>query len=517
MDSSSLLLSGRRREGIALAIIMQVATVFLVLRFIGIHAWDDGAITLAFSKTFAETGRIALTASSEQVEGFSSISWFLLNALAALFRPGFEQAIAVGQLLAATFVTVSLFFLSKLCRALAFPPLAEGLTLVCFAISGATIAETANGMEMTLLAASALAFVHATYFAPQRALAILALVLFVTTRFEAIFYLAFLLLPLWFRGRRAEMFLWASLGGAIFLGLAGLRWIIFSDILPNTIWAKMHAPYSVYGLRGFTRRIEAALELPRLVLPLLLAIGVGAAVQWKRQRCLTWPADWKACHVDLLLMPVIAAEIFSFVSSKNWGYAGRMQFFALPFALLLIVQVLLRIGLLADSRRRIAISLFIVTICFSWWNSARNNFSEMFYEATGSAYFEAKRSLVTPATFRNIGLKVEDIRQTLDRPTIVYLTPDVGGVGLCCANIRVVDIAMLTNRTLARDGYGALPSVLRDERPDVIEVHDVWAKDSKIYEDRLFVENYEPLVIRGSRFFLRKDVLDKVKRSGLAQ
>ncbi|MEN6542681.1 hypothetical protein [Parvibaculum sp.] len=517
MDSSSFLLSGRRSEGIALAIIAQVASVFLVLRFIGIHAWDDGAITLAFSKTFAETGRIALTASSEQVEGFSSISWFLLNALAALFRPGFEQAIAISQLFAAAFVTVSLFFLSKLCRALAFPPLAEGVTLVCFAISGATIAETANGMEMTLLAASALALVHATYFVPHRALAILALILFVTTRFEAIFYLAFLLLPLWFRGRRIEMLLWAALGGAVFLGLAGLRWIMFSDILPNTIWAKMHEPYSVHGLRGFTRRIEAAFELPRLVFPLLLATGVGAAIQWKRQRRLTWPADWKAGHVDLLLMPVIAAEIFSFVSSKNWGYAGRMQFFALPFALLLIVQVLLRMGLFADSRRRIAISLFIVTIGLSWWNSARIHFSEMFYEATGSAYFEAGRSLVTPATFRDVGLKVEDIRQVLDKPVIVYMTPDVGGVGLCCSNIRVVDIAMLTNRTLARGGYGALPSVLQDERPDVIEVHEVWATDSKIYETRPFAESYEPLVVGGTRFYLRKDVLEKVKRSGLAQ
>lgn len=303
----------------------------------------------------------------------------------------------------------------------------------------------------------------------------------------------------------------------MFLGLAGLRWAIFSDILPNTIWAKMHEPYSVHGLRGFTRRIEAALELPRLVLPLLLAAGVGAAVQWKRQCRLSWPATWRAGHADLLLMPVIAAEIFSLIASKNWGYAGRMQFFAFPFALLLVVQVLLWMGLFVDARRRIAISLLIVTIGFSWWNSARNNFSEMLYEATGGAHFEAERWLVTPATFRNVALKVEDVRKVLDRPTIVYLTPDVGGVGLCCSNIRVVDIALLTNRTLARNGYGALHSVLRDERPDIIEVHDVWATDSRIYEEPLFVENYEPLVIRGTRFFLRKDLFDKVKRSGLAQ
>src|SRR5271170_3679353 len=42
------------------------------------HCWDDGAITAAFSRTWAQSARIALTPGSPVVEGFSSVCWFLL-------------------------------------------------------------------------------------------------------------------------------------------------------------------------------------------------------------------------------------------------------------------------------------------------------------------------------------------------------------------------------------------------------------------------------------------------------
>jgi hypothetical protein len=82
---------------IVLAIAIQVAITAAVILLVKTRGWDDGAIALAYSKTFAATGRIALTPASEQVEGFSAIAWFLINALVALFRPSFDLAIAVSQ------------------------------------------------------------------------------------------------------------------------------------------------------------------------------------------------------------------------------------------------------------------------------------------------------------------------------------------------------------------------------------------------------------------------------------
>ena len=75
------------RTGIAIVVAAQFAALIAVSLLIGDNGWDDGAITLAFAKTFAHHGLVALTPHSETVEGFSSVSWFLLNALAALPRP----------------------------------------------------------------------------------------------------------------------------------------------------------------------------------------------------------------------------------------------------------------------------------------------------------------------------------------------------------------------------------------------------------------------------------------------
>ena len=82
----------RRSGGLAIVVLVQFAALTAVCLLIGDNGWDDGAITLAFSRTFAQDGLIALTRHSEVVEGFSSVSWFLLNAVAALAKQGYRPA-----------------------------------------------------------------------------------------------------------------------------------------------------------------------------------------------------------------------------------------------------------------------------------------------------------------------------------------------------------------------------------------------------------------------------------------
>jgi hypothetical protein len=67
---------------------------------------------------------------------------------------------------------------------------------------------------------------------------------------------------------------------------------------------------------------------------------------------------------------------------------------------------------------------------------------------------------------------------------------------------------LLTNRRLAREGYGAIAAVLMDEKPEVIEVHQHWARLPKLYELPEFIENYRPAIIDNTRFFVRNDVFD---------
>ena len=183
--------------GIALG--LQAFMIALIGFLVRANAWDDGAITLAFSRTFAATGHIALTAASEQVEGFSSITWFLINALINLFRPGFDGAILASQISAGIFLGVATAFMWLIARELRLQSGTTLAILIVFSLFGPAISEVANGMEMTLFAAAGLALVYALYFRENRSLLIVAVIVFLTTRYEAMIYYAVLLLPLLLR------------------------------------------------------------------------------------------------------------------------------------------------------------------------------------------------------------------------------------------------------------------------------------------------------------------------------
>jgi hypothetical protein len=89
----------------------------------GESTWDDGYITLAFARTFAETGHIRLTPFSEAVEGTTSPLWFLVMVAAyALGITGFYGFHLASQLLAAVCAAVAAVVLYQL-----FAPRPPGL------------------------------------------------------------------------------------------------------------------------------------------------------------------------------------------------------------------------------------------------------------------------------------------------------------------------------------------------------------------------------------------------------
>ena len=142
------------RLGLAIVLFVQFAALIAVCLLIGDNGWDDGAITLAFSRTFAHHGRVALTPYSETVEGFSSVSWFLLNALAALARPSYDARDPRLSGLAALCIVASTALLARTCALLRLDRIFTTLTVVTFAAWGCSFSEASNGMEMGLLAAA---------------------------------------------------------------------------------------------------------------------------------------------------------------------------------------------------------------------------------------------------------------------------------------------------------------------------------------------------------------------------
>jgi hypothetical protein len=492
----------RGRGALVALLALQGGVLLVAVLVIGVYGWDDGAITLAFSRTFAESGRIALTPVSDPVEGFSSVSWFLLNALVAVARPGFAGAILASQLLTLMTLVGSGLALDRLGRGMGIGDLARWGALGTFALMGPLFSETVNGMEMGLLTLSALLIVHGLYFDPHRRLAGLALTVFVATRFEAAFYLAFLLAPLLAEKRTREFVRWASVGAAVFVAIAVLRWILFDALLPNTIYAKMHAPYHLEGAPALRSRIEASHEILRMFVPALIVLAARAA--WLRAGRRTLG---RLARDYALWAPIAAAVSFALITGTNWGYVGRMQLFALPFVLLLVARV---VDALAGPTRTMGVALVVSVAALTLWSS-RVSLPIQSYRLSRSREFG-----VTPMGFSETALAVEKVRTALGLPRITFLTPDIGGSALCCPSLRIVDLGLLAEPRLARAGYGALDGVLEVERPEVIEVHAPWGALSGLYELDAY-RTYRPALIDRTRFYLRSDVADQLVTEGRAE
>jgi hypothetical protein len=461
----------------------QAALLLAAVRLVGAHGWDDGAITLAYARTFAESGRIALTPASEHVEGFSSVAWFGLNALVALARPGFTSAILASQLLTLITLVASGSVLHRLGRAIGLRATTRFAVLATFACLGPLFSETVNGMEMGLLTLCGLVIVHRLYFERNRLVVWAALAMFVATRFESAFYIAFLLAPLLLEKRFC-------------------RWYSFDALLPNTIYAKMHEPYHLAGFAAVRSRLFASREIFVLFLPALLVLVVRAL------HLRAWSGILGVLRSNrALVAPVAGAVAFAMITGTNWGYLGRMQFFALPFMLLLVAQATDVFAASSPIRHYALVwSIAGLTVCSSMIGAP--------FEQLRASRTDAMS--VTPAAFRETARAVEKVRTALGLPRIAFLTPDIGGVALCCPAIRVVDIALLTNRQLARDGYGVLGEVIDAERPEIIEAHGLWAKVSHLYELDAFGNGYQPTIIDHMRFYLRDDVADQLTARGNA-
>jgi hypothetical protein len=488
------------RRSVALVVLAQLAALIVVCLLIGDRGWDDGAITLAFARTFAGHGRVALTPRSEIVEGFSSVSWFLLNALAALARPSFRAAIIVSQVLSALSICASTVLLARTCALLRLDRLFATLTVVAFAAWGCSFGEAGNGMEMGLLAAAFLIMVN-ELLSPQPRMAWLSagVVLAVTTRFEALFYVGLLALCVLSVGeRRAFWGIALPCLGTVLL-LSCWRLVVFSDLLPNTYWAKRWPPYAVSGLVG---RVKGAWELPRFFFVPLVALAIArrfgfapAGTPWPPRRTLV-----------ILAGPILGAVVVGALVGESWGYRGRMPYFAFPLALSLCS--LLFSSWVNGKRTRLREAVVVGLFLFVTVKSKTGFPSDALKPVSQGGSF------VTPRTYAESGRVFRRFVSAAGLQQATVLTPDVGGLALCCDEFRVVDLAALSNRTLARQGPAALAEVLEAESPELIEAHWKWATLGALYDLPSFRAHYVPAFGGGTKLWLRRDVAEAIERNG---
>jgi hypothetical protein len=489
------------RRSIAGVVLAQFVVLVSVCLLIGDNSWDDGAITLAFSRTFARYGRVALTPRSEIVEGFSSVSWFLINSLAALARPSYRSTIAVSQILSALCICATTVVLARTCALLRFDRLFSTLTVIAFAAWACSFSEAGNGMEMGLLAAAFLILIN-ELLAPRPRLFCLGagVVLAITTRFEAVFYVALLALSvLTVPGRRAFWGIVLSCLGTALL-LSCWRLAVFSDVLPNTFWAKRWPPYAGFGPLD---RVSGLLELPSFFLLPLIGLAIARCSGFD----LTGALRSHRRTAMILAAPVLGAVLMGALIGSHWGYRGRMPYFAFPPALL-SAALLLSAWVNAQRtpfRVRAAVGLFVGAIATSMMG---------FPSGALAAAFEGGAFGVTPHTYAESGRIFRHFMSAAGLPRATILTADVGGLALCCDELRIVDLGLLSNRELAHGGPLALEKVLEAESPELVEAHWQWASSGDLYDLRYFHAHYVPAFGDRTKLWIRRDVADAIERNG---
>jgi len=488
------------RRGLAAVVLLQLAALLTVCVLVGDNGWDDGAITLAFSRTFAGHGAVALTPRSETVEGFSSVSWWLLNAAVAVARPSFASAILLSQVLAALSICGVTLLLARTCALLGLDRRWTTGTVIVFAAWGCSFSEASNGMEMGLLAVAILSMVNQLLSPrPRPAWLAVGAALAVTTRFEAALYVAALgAAVVTVRGRRA---FWGIAFGATatVLGLTVWRLVVFSDVMPNTIWAKRWPPYAGFGVLG---RLKGALELPIFFLA-PVAVLVGARLSGVPFGA---GAGTRGRAVRILIFPILAAVLMGVLTGEHWGYPGRMPYFAFPLGLALCALLLASWVKANPSRARLAIVAGAAVISLGL--SVRG-----FPFGSLAAAWHGGSFGVTPRTYAASGRMFRRFAAAAGLPHATILTPDLGGLALGDDEFRLVDLGLLANRTLAHRGPSAIGDVLAQESPELIEAHWEWASAGKLYDLPFFQTHYVPAYDSGTKVWLRRDVAAAIEKA----
>lgn len=491
-----------------------VAISIMISGLAGPYSWDDGAITLAFGQTLFESGEFALTPSSPRVEGSSSLLYTILNG-AIIWAGGldFYDAINASRILSALFLGATAFLLFKVLSGYMQDFYAFSAALI-YCIIPVNYMEVYNGMEM-----NAFAFLLVLYFhllRTQNYLALAVLPFLVLVRIEAGFYLLVVLLLSWWidtdEKNRYRVHLLAVL---ILISVLQLfRISYFGSFLPNTVLAKMHEPYSYEGLGGISLKIQGLVEfLQFYAVPIAALLIVLQISRWKAR-----------LQPEHLL--ILAFGFFALLSgsASTWGYDARMTLALLPTALVAVAYA----GHMpqGEATRSFSLAALLVGLTIGGYavatmDTSRALLSRLETGARYSALAEADVSNqepsapyeygwygITPENYRITGEAVEELSSRLGLDVIAFATPDVGGVGLCCSRLMVLDMALLTNPTLAANGYAHFEVYLTENRPDVIETHGVWSEVTRIYDGAYFQENYVPLVFRNTLFYLRQDHAD---------
>lgn len=467
------------------------------------NCWDDGAITAAFARTWAHTGRIALTPGSPTVEGFSSVLWFLLLSLPSFFLHDPNVGLIWMKVLAAGFAILSLRLIYLIAWRQFGDRSAAIVSTLLLACCYPTVMEVQNGMEMNLAALLMLLLFYVLTRKTGKlrlAYACLLGLLLLLTRFEMPFTLmllgsGFCYAAVRYQGRLHSLSM-SDLGRialvliACFFFIALWRRHEFGVWMPNTVYAKRFPPYRDWSTpaKFASTRLEAMGEPFHILGPaILISFGVWIYALYRRRLCFE---PFERIHPAILILGS-GGFLFGAAFGANWGYDGRMIAAMVPFLILSIVGVIF-FSVAQPSRIKITFALLLISQIFLWVR-----------------HIVRPPWAITMTAIEPIGIGADSVRLALHQDRLVVMMADVGSSSLCCDHLAVIDSGFLADPTLSHTGWPGFEAYFREVRPGLVETHSFWAQGSGIYTHGL-LDGYSIVAANGVRYFLRNDLFAKL-------
>ena len=493
-----------------LVVLALAAQIVVAWRYWGL-TWDDSAITLGFSRTFALTGKIEPTPGSGIVEGYSTTLWMLLMTVAAKFASTPTGLLAIAKISSlllnlANILLMRRWFLTwtnEICSNLIAGSIGCGLMFY----------ETINGMETPLILALVLAMLLLLPLSDRtgRFFYLLAGSALLLTRWEA----AWLLVPFVLVENSVRRAVLASTTWlTVFIVSNLVRWRYFGSILPNTVIAKRGVPYSepFRGLEVYRHLLEPVYIVASckvLIAVLAASLLFDRFVRGKREplferlrRALLRSWQLRFTFLFTLFALVLATAI-----GENWGPQFRSFYSAWPFLFCLLI-----LPVATDLRSR-ALPWATVAICLF----ALLRLSVRVHELS-SKDAPVYMAGATISNVASIDTDLTAIKTASHRQSLLFAGPDVGGILLYSDGIRVIDLGLLCDPVLARQRYAAIDSyVMQQRRPDVIEVHGMWTSLTNLHNSPLFRKLYRPVYVDGRRFFLSRNLIATIDPDRLTE
>ena len=457
------------------------------------------AITLGFARTFAHTGRIEPTPGSGIVEGYSTTLWMLLMAVAAKIASTPQTLLVIAKISTLLLNVLNLFLLRGWLTT--WMPEATASLIAGIFGCGYMFFETINGMETPILLMLVLAMVllSSRPGSVARWAFLLAGVGVVLTRWESIWLLIpFVLLERPLRKALTAGTVWLG----AFLAATAIRWVYFGALVPNTILAKRHIPYSTgTGLDKLLQHLHQPALIVASCLPYAVIVGaylwIGQVPVREIGRRGRQSREWQLAVLFSLFAVILTTGI-----GHNWGPPLRSFYQAWPFVFALLLFPLAAM----PSRQTYPLTLAVAAIfCFSLFQLSRGVIQ--LSKRSQPAYMPG----ATVDNVKRISDALAAIQQAAGKRNILYAGPDMGAVQLYSEGVQVIDTGLLCDRFLAKTGWDEfLPYVLERRQPDVIETHAVWTQMVDYRKSPLFLNNYQPVWIGDIRFFVRKSVVARI-------